>query len=131
MGHVSKAAVMACLVLCGGCLSDATRLAGYTEPGVHFKRGARGYELTVSSDFEGEAHGEWNKETGQLRLDVKVDSQASDVTTAQGERAAYLERLREIEAEYRAELMRTMLSTWQALAAMAVPAAASPGPADN
>jgi len=119
---------VAATLLFSGCLMPAEQLAGFTEPGVRWQRGPFGYSLVLSSDFEGTAKGEWDPETGKLKIDVTVNSKTSDVTLAQGERAFALEELRRIEVQYRIETQRMISSVVQALASALQPVPAPAGP---
>lgn len=79
------------LLLClSGCMrpQDVRQLMGFTEPGVKIVKKKDGqWDFITSSDFKGRGKVDVHAD-GSYTFDIKMTSDASDVTLAQGERAA-------------------------------------------
>ena len=130
-------------VLSSSCLSTGCimpqgiqELAGIkaTAPAITAKKTWGGFFVEVGTNFTGEAEYETTPEG--IKVKVKVDSQAGDVTKAQGERAQMLEGLREIERARIIEQQNAMNQMWgtiigqmtSALAGALVPKPVAPVP---
>lgn len=93
------------VAMIGGCLSgclapqDVRKLMGFTEPGIKIVKDGENWTFTGSADFKGKGKVATNAD-GSYTFDVKMDSDASDVTLAQGQRAdiANLLAIREQES---------------------------------
>lgn len=120
--------VAAVCLWCCGCLVDAGKLAGITEPGISYERKWSGSKFNISSDMAmQEGLFRRNKDTGEMELHVVgLSSAASPVTLAQGERAEHLAELRRIEAQVIGMQLQAMSGLFDAvlkmLPAMVVPA---------
>jgi hypothetical protein len=96
-----------------GCVmpQSAYKLGGVEPPVIAAKRTRTGFEVSVGTNFNGEAKYESTPE-GALKIDVKVNSVASDVTLAQGQTAAMLAELRTIESQRIIAQQQLMNEMW-------------------
>jgi len=101
-----------------GCLipQDAYKLAGYTEPGFELKTPS-GWKFSATADTQGVCKYMVHPD-GTVEFQLDMASKATDVTLAQGERAAHLEKLREIEALRMVEQQKLLNDLIAKLAAM-------------
>lgn len=81
----------------GGCASGAHRLFGTSNPAVRVEKNIFGTYVEVGTEFQGKAKGSYNAETKEFTVDVEVNSSPSPVITAEGERIARMEKIREME----------------------------------
>ncbi len=117
------------LSLCGGCLVDASKLAGFSNPSLEVKRTPWGFAFKAGSDFKGEGSAEYNPETGQFKGHVLVTSDPTPVINAEASRADHLVELRRIETTYYLEAQKTVGENFQAFGNMLAIAAQGGGAA--
>ena len=86
--------------LAGGCLMDASKLAGFSNPKLIVKKTWSGFYAEAGSDFSGKLDATFNPETNQFVLKGEVSSNVSGVVSAEGERADHLLELRKVETQY-------------------------------
>lgn len=122
-------ALFGMLSLCGGCLVDASKLAGFSNPSLEVKRTPWGFTFKAGSDFKGEGSAEYNPETGQFKGHVLVTSDPTPVINAEASRADHLVELRRIETTYYLEAQKTVGENFQAFGNMLAIAAQGGGAA--
>lgn len=110
-----------------GCLVDAGKLAGFTDPKAKIKY--RGLSAEVGTDFVGHMDGHYNAETKQIDLVVDVSSNASARVSAEGERADHIVELRRIETAYYLEAQKQVGKNFEAFGTMLAIAATAGGDA--
>jgi len=132
-GKAYFTAFLACVVLwhCAGCLIDAGKLAGYSNPkaSVRYNPWTKSFEAEAGTDFAGKLDGSYNPETKAFELHVDVASGVSPVVAAEGERADHLIELRKIEATYLLEAQKAVGENFKAFGQMLAIAAAGGGEA--
>lgn len=101
MAKYARLTLCLAVMLLGGCMMDAAKLAGFSQPKLKATyNAARGrFDLEAGTDFQGRAEGHYNPDTGQIDAEVEVGSIASPVVKAEGDRAESLVALRKIEAD--------------------------------
>ena len=122
-------AVAAMGVLCSGCLIDAGKLAGFSNPKVKISKTWGGVDVEVGTDFTGKAVGEYDPETKKIKFEVEVNSGVSSVVNAEGLRADHLIELRKIEATYYLEAQKAAGENFKAFGTMLAIATAAGGDA--
>lgn len=96
-----------------GCASGAHRLFGTSNPAVRVEKNIFGTYVEVGTEFQGKAKGSYNQETKEFTVDVEVNSSPSPVITAEGERIAHMEKIREMEFNMLLEQTKAMTSMVQ------------------
>ena len=117
--------------LCGGCLVDASKLAGYSNPStdVSYNPWTKSFHARTGADFTGTLDGEYDPDTKRVRVKLEVGSNASGVVQAEGERAEHLVELRKLETQYLIESQRIVGDNFRAFGQMLAIAAAGGGEA--
>lgn len=83
------------------CLVSADKLFGTSNPKAKIKYNSltKSFEAEAGTDFKGKLDIEANKETGNATVHLEVDSSASPVVTAEGERIKFMESIRFAEMQ--------------------------------
>lgn len=116
-------------LLCG-CMVDASKLAGYSNPSAEISYSPLwGFRARTGADFTGDFEGHYNPETGAIDVVATVGVNASQVVGAEGERADHLVKLREIETAYLLESQKTVGDNFQAFGQLLAIATAAGGDA--
>lgn len=124
-------ALIPCLLLLmtTGCLVDASKLAGYSNPKLVVKKTMTGFYAEAGSDFNGHLKADYDPVTQKFTIDGTVSSNVSGVVTAEGERADHLVELRKAEMNYLVESQRLVGENFKAAGQMLALAAVGGGEA--
>lgn len=120
---------IALFVLTTGCLVDAGKLAGFSNPKLIVKKTMTGFYAEAGSDFNGHLIADYDPETNKFHIDGTVSSNVSGVVTAEGERADHLIELRKAEMNYLVESQRLVGENVKAVGQMLALAAVGGGEA--
>ena len=124
---------LACVMLwhCGGCLNlaSARHLAGFTEPKLVVKKTWNGFYAEAGTDFNGTIDATYDPATNAFTLKGQVNSNASGVITAEGERADHILELRKAEIAGTVEVQRLVGENFKAFGTVLALAAAGGGDA--
>lgn len=117
------------LLFLTGCLVDAGKLAGFSNPKLIVKKTITGFYAEAGSDFNGHLVADYDPETNRFHIDGTVSSNVSGVVTAEGERADHLIELRKAEMNYLVESQRLVGENVKAVGQMLALAAVGGGEA--
>lgn len=117
------------MCLNAGCLVDAGKLAGFSNPKLIVKKTMTGFYAEAGSDFNGHLIADFDPETNKFHIDGTVSSNVSGVVTAEGERADHIIELRKSEMNYLVESQRLVGENMKAAGQMLALAAVGGGEA--
>lgn len=129
----TRHALVALLLLASSCLSgclapgDVRKLVGFTDPSVKIIKGEKEWTFVTSTDFKGRGKVDVHAD-GSYSFDVKMTSDASDVTEAQGLRAdiAHLLEIRQDESTRIMKTQQQLFGLMNSIMQAAIPLLARP-----